>query len=1554
MSGAEPVAVVGMAGLFPGAPDTGSFWENIVTGHDAISEVPPQRWDPEYYDPGRAGAERFYCRRGGFVDDIATFDPARFGIMPVAVDHADPDQFVALGVAAAALEDAGGVESPRVDPRRVGVILGRGGYYNAGIVRLDQRVRVAEQICLTLREVLPDLPDDRIDAVRAAFRQQLGPEHPEAMIGLVPNLTASRIANRLDLQGPAYTVDAACASSLVAVDQAVHELRSGRCDLVLAGGSHHCHDVTFWSVFTQLGALSRSGVMRPFDRRADGLLIGEGTGVVVLARLSDALAAGRRVYAVVRGSGVASDGRDTSLMRPKMAGQRLALERAWADAGLDPTTIGLLEAHGTATPAGDRTELDTLASFFGPSGEPAGSPHRPGLGSVKSMIGHAMPAAGVAGLIKAVLALHHRVLPPTLHCDEPSRALAATRFRLLAVAEPWERNGCARRAGVNAFGFGGTNAHVVLEELADPPAAAVAVVQRTEAPQTAPSGAPATPASTVPGRAATVPPGHRVLLLAGQSAAELAAQLDQPDDRLLDRDDQAQVPQGPVRLALVEPTAKRLALARRVVAAGRPWRGRNDLWFTAEPLLADAGHGSLVFLFPGVEPEFAPRVETVATLLGEPAPDLGTGGMVGFQAQAIVMVGRLLDRALRACGVLPDAVAGHSIGELTAGLAAGLAPEQDYDAVIQGVDVARVDLPDTLFAALGCGAEVAAPVVSEVPGVVISHDNCPHQVIICGAEDAVRTVLAKLRAARVMGVELPFRSGFHSPMFEPYLGPMEQILSQLPVRRPSVPVWSATLAAPYPDDDEAVREVARRHLLEPVRFRSMIAALWDRGFRAFVQVGTGSLTGFVEDTLKGRPMVCVDAASAKTDGVDQLRRVLAALWVEGRPGVDPGRLAPHRPPTASPASSAAPVASADRVGAGDTSRRDEQVRHGAGGAPGARPLRLGAPLVRLGRLAPRLAAPPPAPAAGEAPTGDRVADALRSLLDDVAHAGREVVTAGRAASSVGGRRLAATGHHVVGARRLPVGRSDSIASGPAPATPFAGQGTAEPQRPAPLAVPPAGAGADGKRSWQMTVSLAAMPWLVDHAFFHMPPDWPDPGDRFPVVPMTATLQLVVDEAERAAPGMVAVGIRSVRALRWTAAVPPIDVTVRSTRTSPSEVRVTLDGYAKAVVVLADRYPDPPVADRRPPTAARPAPHTAAEMYEQRWMFHGPSYRSVIELGPFGDDGLVGRLRCGAAPGSLLDGAGQLVGYWVHMSQTTNQMALPSQLAAVAFYGPHPPVGTDMLCLVRITDLADDRVVADVDLCGDDGRVWCRISGWEERRFVTDAATFEAFRWPELRTVSQAQPGGWFLVHEGWTDAATRELLVRNFADRAERAEYDKLNPRQQRQWVLGRVVAKDAVRRWLWDRGAEPIYPIEVGLDHDERGAPVLRSRRADVAELRVSIAHTEQVGVALVGQGPVGIDVERLVDRHERFASLIGTPTERAVLDEAVHGGAAPAWVLTAAWCAKEAVAKARGTGLQGNPRAFEVEAVRGERLIVAGHVVETTVVTVEEGAYVVAWTRG
>ncbi|MGF7239592.1 MAG: polyketide synthase [Frankia sp.] len=468
------VAIVGVATVFPGAGDAATYWRNIVGGADAIRDVDPHRWDAEFFhpDPPAGGGKpvvasnRIYCKRGGFVDELATFDPTQFGIMPKVVDWAEPDQLLSLRVAAEAIADAGG-EDVLGDRERVGVVLGRGGYFASGFARMEQRVKTSTQLVTTLREIIPTLGEDQLEAVRAAFTAKLGPDRPEAAIGLVPNLAASRIANRLDLRGPAYAIDAACASSLIAVDMAVRDLMGGRADAMVVGGVHLVQEVTFWSVFSLMRALSPTQQIRPFDRRADGLLIGEGVGMMLLKRLTDAQANGDRVYAVIRGVGTASDGRTSSLMAPAVSGQKLAVERAWTDARLDPTepdALGLVEAHGTATPAGDAAELTTLGTVFG-----AGDGRPPiGIGSVKSMIGHAMPAAGAAGLIKAALALHHRTLPPTLHCEEPHPAFAGTRFAPVVETTPWDvAPGGVRRAGVNAFGFGGINAHVVLEEAPD-------------------------------------------------------------------------------------------------------------------------------------------------------------------------------------------------------------------------------------------------------------------------------------------------------------------------------------------------------------------------------------------------------------------------------------------------------------------------------------------------------------------------------------------------------------------------------------------------------------------------------------------------------------------------------------------------------------------------------------------------------------------------------------------------------------------------------------------------------------------------------------------------------------------------------------------------------------------------------------------------------------------------------------------------------------------------------------------------------------------------------
>ena len=352
-------------------------------------------------------------------------------------------------------------------------------------------------------------------------------------------------------------------------------------------------------MFTQLKALSTGERIRPFDRGADGTLLSEGAGAVLLKRLDDAVAAGDRVYAVIRGVGVASDGRATSMMNPLAEGQELAMRRAWSAAGLDPAApdaLGLLEAHGTATPVGDRVELETLARVFGPS---RGA--RAGLGTVKSMIGHAMPAAGIAGLIKAALAVHHGVLPPTLNISEPHPALDGSRFEPVARARAWDDD-LPRRAAVSAFGFGGINAHVVLEA---PPS-------RARSPGRA---RPTAGACTSAAGAA----GEPVLRLAAGTPRELAEQLDASDAALRERAGQPPGA-GPCRLAIVGPDARRLALARKIAARGTPWRGRSDIWFTPRPLLT--GPEQVAFLFPGLEPEFTPRTEGVAEHFGLPAPRL--------------------------------------------------------------------------------------------------------------------------------------------------------------------------------------------------------------------------------------------------------------------------------------------------------------------------------------------------------------------------------------------------------------------------------------------------------------------------------------------------------------------------------------------------------------------------------------------------------------------------------------------------------------------------------------------------------------------------------------------------------------------------------------------------------------------------------------------------------------------------------------------------------------------------------------------------------------------
>ncbi|MEW1775380.1 beta-ketoacyl synthase N-terminal-like domain-containing protein [Streptomyces sp. NPDC086777] len=1515
-----PVAIVGMAVLLPGAAGLDAYWTNLRDGVDAIGEVPEGRWDAEYYRPGSATGpavpDEVYCRRGGFVDGLAEVEVTRYGIMPNSVAGTEPDQLIALDVAAAAIADAGGADR-LPDRHRIGVVLGRGGYLTPGLVRLDQRVRTAGQLVRTLGELVPDLTPGQLARVREAFTERLGPASPESAIGLVPNLAASRIANRLDLRGPAYTVDAACASSLVAVDQAVTELAAGRCDLMLAGGVHHCHDITLWSVFSQLRALSPSQRIRPFHRDADGILIGEGTGVVVLKRLADAERDGDRVYAVIRGTGVASDGRTAGLVNPDPGGQTHAVRQAWRAAGLDPAaphSVGLLEAHGTATPAGDAAELTTLAQVFGPSG---GAAERAVLGSVKSMIGHTMPAAGVAGLIKAALALHHATLLPTLHCDDPHPALAATRFRTLDRAAPWETapGQPVRRAAVNAFGFGGINAHVVLEEAPGHRATAVPRTTGGAEPRGTHAPGPRVTEATAP-RVAEVTEPERVLLLAADTHERLTALLAADDSAVLAvglAPGGTHPEAGPVRLGIVDPTARRLALARRTVGRGRAWQGRNDVWFRPAPLLRT---GRLAFVFPGLEGEFTPRVDDIAAHFGLPTvtgrvTDAVRVGDVGRHGFGVVGVGRLLDSALRRMGVVPDAVAGHSVGEWTAMVAAGLYSGEQVDAFMTGFDPDAVTVPGLAFAAVGAPADrVLAALRADWPdaGIVLSHDNAPNQSMVCGPDRAVADLVRAFRADGVLCQVLPFRSGFHTPMLAPYLAPIREAAERFRLHRPTVPVWSGTTAAPFPAAEAEVRELFVRHLLEPVRFRQLVEALYAAGHRVFVQTGPGQLASLIGDTLGDRDHLAVAANSPHRSGLAQLRRVATALWTAG------AAVAPALPGTSG---TAAPV------------RHRPPVKLDLGGAlvsldgPELAGLRAA-----LGGRRPPVGPSPLDDLAGRVPA----AAELDALLRETADTAAAVLTAI-------GAPPATT------APRTPAPRPTPHV--PAPATPL-----------------------PDARTTTLRVSPEAMPHLLDHCFFPQRPGWPSTEDRWPVVPATTIVQHMMDAAEHAT-GLRAVAVHGARFDRWLTATPAVDVPVTVTPEGPGRVAVTFGPTARAVVEVAPDHAPPLAGPARPPAPERTPDHTAAELYAERWMFHGPAFQGVTELAAVGDRHVRGVITTPAAPGALLDNVGQILGYWIMSTRTERTVVFPVQMREMRFHGPHPAPGTEIGCLVRITSLTDTVLEADVELTVGE-RVWARIDGWQDRRFDNDPHTRPVERFPERNTLSEARPGGWTLLHERWPDLASRELIMRNSLGGAERSEYAAHPPRGRRQWLLGRIAAKDAVRQWLWQHGEGPVFPAELRVHNDELGRPyVVGVHGRTLPALDVSLAHRAEAAVAIVrphtpGPGP-GIDLEEVADRDPAaLRAALGADELRLLhtLSADDAAGSAALW-FTRFWAAKEAVAKAEGTGFDGRPRDFTVleAAPDGSRLLVSGRLERAYPVhcapvrnppALPDRDYVVAWTTG
>ncbi|HKT04995.1 MAG TPA: beta-ketoacyl synthase N-terminal-like domain-containing protein, partial [Rugosimonospora sp.] len=567
-----PVAVVGAGALLPGSRGLDEFWRTVVTGADLMTAVPATRWlVDDFYDADPHAVDKTYGRRGAFLPEV-DFDPLRFGIPPTNLPAIDTSQLLALLVAEQVLDDCAGGHP--TDRERVSVFIGASSLERMveAAARLHRPVWLKALREHGVAEPVAQAVCDRIAAHYAPWTEETFP-------GLLTNVVAGRIANRFDLHGANHTTDAACASSLAALYSAVAELSLMRADLVLTGGVDTMNDVTMYTCFSRTPALSPTGDCRPFAAAADGTMLGEGLVLFALKRLADAERDGDQVYGVIRGVGASSDGRGGAIYAPLPQGQVRALRRAYEAAGYGPDTVDLVEAHGTGTEAGDTAEFTALREVFDASGRP--DRQWCALGSVKSQIGHTKAAAGAAGLLKALLSVHHKVLPPTIKVDSPNPTLdvASSPFYLNTRARPWiHATDRPRRAAVSSFGFGGTDYHVTVEEYQPAPGAAAHTPRRM----------PAAPTE--------------LILLSGESTVELQARAARLDfgRPLADIARETQHTFGyadPVRLAIVASSAEELSTKVTEALAGQPLTlapGR-----LVHHATGPAAGGRLGFLFPG-------------------------------------------------------------------------------------------------------------------------------------------------------------------------------------------------------------------------------------------------------------------------------------------------------------------------------------------------------------------------------------------------------------------------------------------------------------------------------------------------------------------------------------------------------------------------------------------------------------------------------------------------------------------------------------------------------------------------------------------------------------------------------------------------------------------------------------------------------------------------------------------------------------------------------------------------------------------------------------------
>ncbi len=917
----EAIAIIGMGCVFPKANDAETFWENILGKVDTIEEVPKEQWDWEkLYSNDPLARDKVFSKWGGFLQDIP-FDPSIYGIPPASLASIDPMQLLILEVTRAAIHDAGYQNKPF--PRdKTSVVLA-----NAGHGPITAFYSLRSMLDWTLSDMDPEY--------RKKLEQRLPEWTEDSFPGYLGNVVAGRVANRFDLGGINFCVDAACASSLAALYIGIRELRAGSSDIVMLASTDTHNQPGDYLSFSKTHALSPRGRCRTFDASADGIVISEGMAVLVLKRLKDAERDGDRIYAVVRGIGGSSDGRDLSLTAPRPAGQMSALKRAYEDAGISPASVELVEAHGTGTVAGDRAEVEALKRVF----ENAGAEKQVcAIGSVKTMIGHTKCSAGLASMIKVARSLYHKVLPPTMGVETPSPAcnFSDSPFYLNMEARPWihdsEKLGYPRRAGVSAFGFGGTNFHAVMEEYTG---------QQLERQDSASRTFPTelfcfrsnTRAQLEKNLEALTNSCNRVIELQKQARSPVASGEPKTLLDLAYRHHLAQAnaptnasDQRPISLAIIasslEDVLKKIEQAKDFLKSAEKCslKDPRGIFFEDRSNTASASEKPrLAFLFPGQGSQQINMLRDLVLNFSfmrknfEKADKLLEGKFKKklsryvyphfafseeerkLQAQeltnthvaqpAVAAADMAAFKLLSSLGLKADFFAGHSFGEYVSLCAANAIDENDLYKIAEqrGAILKEANGKNSgSMTAVSLSGQKLHELLSGVKGITLANINSPRQCIISGDADSLAQANLILEQNKIKFKPIAVSAAFHSPLMKPAVKPLSEALAKVRFSKPQTTVYSNTLAAEYPNNPSEISALLCEHLVKPVEFQRQIEHMHKAGARVFIECGPGSvLSGLVDDILEGKEHYAISLERSGKHGITQIQHLLAQVFVLG-------------------------------------------------------------------------------------------------------------------------------------------------------------------------------------------------------------------------------------------------------------------------------------------------------------------------------------------------------------------------------------------------------------------------------------------------------------------------------------------------------------------------------------------------------------------------------------------------------------------------------------------------------------------------------------------------